>query len=449
MTQHSSPWIDRFRGLDEPKLLRERAFLPARPLVDLGRDLQEYACDRLKLELDSIFAPTESALKVLLTWVERARSYALTHYQNQQRFLSRCYDQEVEVEDSILFCLTGLAGVGKSQIRKAFFRILPPDGTVEVIDHGRLVFPLTAGRLIVVKSRQSVLQIYRTLARAGAFERGLSGEPAWLRECQQWLYQCGVCAVGLDELQFLTQSEKANTLVARVLMAVSYLGPPAFFTCNYSLGHRMMRRPQEERQRLLARIHVLHPDPYDSECWRLVLREFQNSAPDVFRFDIVGEARQLWNLTAGIKRNLAQLFVLAYRQVRRKSASTVSITDLLAAYHSIEFCTQRQDVELLFTYGIKGVKGRSDLSCPFSVSSVEAEKYTDALQMARREKVASAAMKAVMTKEERQSVQAIQTAAAPKVVKQKQGNVHELKIPASKTLEALQRAGQKFKEDLQ
>lgn len=446
MTTSVSPWVDRFHKLVDPEIIKVRSTVPAQPLIALGRSPVESACDLFKAELDRIFVPTTSAVKLLVVLMERAASYASAHYQDERNFLNRCYSRELDVSESAPFCLTGLAGVGKSQIRKAFFRILPDDSHVKVTSHGE--FPLSAGRLVVVKSRKSVVEVLRSLARPGVNEKSLRGESAWLKECQQWLYQCGVCTVGLDELQFLTQSERANTLVAQFLMAMSYLGPPVFFTCNYSLGHRLMKRHQEERQRLLTRIHVLHPDDSDSENWRLVLQEFQTAAPDVFLFNFVEEARQLWNLTAGIKRCLAQLLVLAYRHVRRNSVYSVSISDLLAAYHSIEFCVQRQDVELLFTHGIRDIKGRPDLSCPFQISSAEAEKYIHGLQTARREKVANAVVRSVMTKKERLSLDAFQAAVAPKIGSRESKNIHKLKITTTKTLDSLKLAAEEFKKGL-
>jgi hypothetical protein len=121
---------------------------------------------------------------------------------------------------------------------------------------------------------------------------------------------------------------------------------------------------------------------------------------------------------------------------------------LLVAYRSLEFCTQRQDVEILFTNGLGGVTGRSDLNCPFSISSAEAEKYANALQTARRERVEQAVVSAAMTKEERRGAKAIEAAAEPKALTSKSGRVHKLKAGTSKTLDHLKRAALQFRKDL-
>ena len=43
-------------------------------------------------------------------------------------------------------------------------------------------------------------------------------------------------------------------------MIASYLNAPLVYSANYSLCHRLLKRPQEERDRLLSDIIVVMPE---------------------------------------------------------------------------------------------------------------------------------------------------------------------------------------------
>lgn len=442
----SSPWIERFQGLSDLQVIAERSKRAAETLHDLGSISAEAAHDRMRAQFDAIFYPTSSSTGILKTLIDRAVAYSNTNYPNERHFLGRCYSPSNEEVESAPICITGLAGVGKTQLRKAFFRLLPPEQTIEVTEHGK--FPMVAAQLVLVRSRKTVQEVLKSLARPGIEKTGLKGESAWLNECKQWLYQSGVCSVGLDELQFLTQSEKANTLVSQFLLAMSYLGPPVFYSCNYSLGHRLLRRPQEEQQRLLSRVHILLPDAYDSEDWTNVLKEYQLVAPEVFKFDFPTNGKEIWNLTAGNWRVTVQLLLLAHRQARRQSKKEVAIDDLIKSYHSPEFFVQRQDIEHLFTYGRSDAKKRKDLICPFNIQTSQGEKYFQALQDSRGGVVAQKVLEAAMTADERRSLNRIENMLEPVKALPKTNNVLKLKTAHPKTLEALKAAAQKFKDEL-
>jgi len=113
--------------------------------------------------------------------------------------------------------------------------------------------------------------------------------------CARWIYRRGCCLIAIDELQFLTQSEQANVLVCQVLLAVTYVGVPMVFISNYSLCHRLLKRPPEAIQRLLTRPLILVPDLPDSDDWRNLLAEYQKAVPNLFIFSFVDRAKDLWN----------------------------------------------------------------------------------------------------------------------------------------------------------
>lgn len=444
----ANSWVERFRGLSDPKFIRRASIRHANPILNIGALPVEEACARLEAEFKEIFIPTDSAVELLVMKMERAAGHAAINYPDERAFLARCYDIDLQIEPDLPLCVSGLAGVGKSQILKALYRILPKTDRVAVHQHG--YFDLVAGKRVVINSQKSVLEVLKSLARPGLTAKSLQGETAWVHECRQWLYQNGVCDVSADEMQFLTLSSGANALVSRLLMTLNSLGIPFSFNCNYSLGHKLKKRNQEDKQRLVARPHVLHPDSYDSDAWSDVLMEYAKAAPDAFDINFSDARRTIWSLTAGIMRLLSQLLVLAYRQARRRGQRSATMDDLSRAYHSAEFSSNREDVEYLFVYGQNGSDRRKDLCCPFPTPGYAAEKYAQALQVGRKELVATAVVQASMTQQEREAFKSMEAAAVKGSAAKpsKTTNVVRLKNRGAKTLAALKEAGRTFSDNL-
>ena len=64
------------------------------------------------------------------------------------------------------------------------------------------------------------------------------------------VFRDGVAMVLLDELQFLTQGD-ATARILKTLLLHTYLGPPLLYTANYDMVHRLLKRPQQYRDRLV------------------------------------------------------------------------------------------------------------------------------------------------------------------------------------------------------
>lgn len=441
-----NPWIDRFIGLTARETIEARARRSAQPLFDLHKDSIECACDRIELELKKIFWPTSRCISILQMLLERLVSYADRNFVSEKQYLARCYSEKLPDAQGFPICLTGLAGGGKSHIGEAFLRVLPAEGEVSVRGHG--TFPLVPAKLVKVESRKSSIQIFHSLASPAAQSQQLAYTSHWEDHCARWLYQSGVCSLGVDEMQFLTQSQNANTLVAQFLMSLTRLGVPLFYTCNYSLGHKLKKRPQQERQRLLSRPIVLLPDGFESDDWVAVILEYERALPDVFAFSFQAEAKALWSFTAGIKRSLVQLLVLSYREARQDSSYVVTMRHVSDAYHSVEYSIQREDVKWLFTYGLAGEeKGRPDLVCPFQISAPEKSLYMHSVKESRKLQVAAAAVESVMTQSERKAREELETVSALRLGKVKPRRVPMPKRPA-KTLESMQGALRMFKDGI-
>lgn len=400
-----NPWADRFLRFNSIDIIKKLSARPAIALKDLDKDPTRVACDKMEMELEEIFVPTQRSCEILLELVEMGLSHAQQFYSGKRAFITRIYKTQMDFSPRKPIMLTGLPGVGKSQLSKALIRMLGSESAIK-IDSDHAPFPLVSARRIVINdSQKSVTAILRPLSGVDLNSSEAKKSNWKLQEsCMRWQYQSGTCLILVDELQFFTQSEKANVLVASLALQFSYLGIPNVIVCNYSLLHRLMKRPSAERQRLLANPIALMPDHFDSEDWEMVLKEYQTALPGIFEFCFIKYKKEMWSYCAGIKRELVKLLILAYKQNRRKGLVTVSWEDVQKAYKSFEFTAAREDIELLISGQAENNKTKLDLWCPLVLPLTMTNAYTKALNESRMNQVAKAAVHASLNQSERKNL---------------------------------------------
>jgi hypothetical protein len=263
-------------------------------------------------------------------------------------------------------------------------------------------------------------------------------------ECARWQRFCGVCLLGVDEMQFMTQSENSSVLVTRTMLAIAEIQLPWFVIANYSLGWKLMSRPAEATQRLLGNPTLLLPDPPNSNDWKLLLKEYQVVAADAFAFKLLDHANDLWNLSAGLKRELVKLLVLSYRISRRCGEKQVIWPHVVSAFSSVEFSVSRRDINLLVAHAAQGGDLRKDLNCPFSGTDIQSQRqaYEEELRKARAAVVANEVIKSAMTMSEKKAIEGIASQSSPT------GSVqtNHSRKRSRRTLEDLQTAGRKANE---
>ncbi len=446
MSEPKNPWIEPYERVLSEEEIRRRTEVHGEPVNGLDFDLIEVACDRLSKALKAVFVATSQSRAIIRSELERAIAYGLVAYQDRITSLQRIYSPTEERESQFPVVITGPSGTGKTELEGAIRRLLKGSHHID-LDEAHGPFPQEAYRSLRVKGMQSVLEFMKPLAKPeialGEARVPVSDMPD---ECAAWLYRTGTCLLGVDELQFLTQSDNASTHISKVLMACMEIGVPWHYICNYSLGWRLMKRPHEITQRLQAHILILLPDPPASDDWIAILKEYQKIAAACFEFDLTSRALEFWNLSAGLKRDLVKLLVHAYRLSRHRQAKKVSWKDIQDAYTSDRFSKSRQDIELLIQYAAQGGELREDLRCPFEGSSItEAIKaYEGNLRQARAVKVARATLEASMTEEERKAAENIQKILRDEAPP-KRAHVVKLPVKPKRTLQSLQNAGRQFK----
>ncbi|WP_421376308.1 hypothetical protein ACOCG7_00485 [Paraburkholderia sp. DD10] len=356
MTTIETPWVNRFTALMNLEVIRDRVEVRPEPIPNLGNMAQLEACERVEKALQRVFYPSTQCLGFLLQWVRIAWAHSLEMYENHRVFVQGVYQHESPLPEFCFpWCLTGLAGTGKSALLSALSRLMPQPSTVIASDGTE--FPLVSYRAITVRACSTPRDILTQFAQREKSARLLS---EFLRRLA---YRDGWALVLQDEFQFATQSEKASTRVTQMILAMCYIGVPAIYIANYSLLHKLNARNQEERHRLLGKVKKLHPDAHTSEDWRILLSWYRDIAPDVFTFDPESDAEAIHILTAGVKRHVASLLGIGFSLAFSKGG-VVDYSVLEKAYQSQGYATFRDDVEALPKLYGAFRNSRKDLWCP-------------------------------------------------------------------------------------
>jgi hypothetical protein len=399
LNNKNNPWVDRYRSLLDPVSIKERALVKPKPLEKLFEINIELACNKLKDSLETAFYPTRQCVDILQRLVGVAYAHSIEVYPSNQAFISRIYDDRDNEDDSNDFaapiCLTGLSGIGKSEILKAFKRLVGQETYIKVDTH-HPPFHIRGPRLMTLKTLSTPTQIAKSLFNVDVNAANLASQ------CRNKGFQDGIPFFMLDESQFATASSTANARITQILLSLSYIGIPFLFSANFSLLHRLLKRPEEDRQRLLSKPIILLPDEWESECWINTLRTLKEVAPDVLKFDPVNDAKKLHGWTAGRKRALVGLIIIAFRY-QHASGKELNIQALEKAYLSPEFYDYRHDSEIIANQIAtnQANRQRKELWCPIPIPESVKTPHSDNQNTIRDETIADIELKSSLTASEK------------------------------------------------
>lgn len=409
----SNPWTERYEKLTSIAEIKTAATLQGDPLVKLHRDSPELAAERIENMLSKTFVPTDRIAHLIQGEMARAHAHAVLNYTDEKTILTNAYSMKYEGEGEgegyMPTCFTGLAGSGKTQLRKALARILDTQLQIKLgPGHGEV--PINTFTTILIGGQKSISQILRPLARPEVVSGKIKlTEEKLIQDCMRWQTQTGACLFGVDELQFLAQSSDATTQITKVLLALQKIRRPWFFVANYSLCGKLKSRPQEATQRLLSRPRVIFPDLPESKDWSALLNEYERLLCEAFEPKIFFEKTRLWNLTAGLKRPLVLLIKISYLRARKRGSYEVVWADVEGAFNSVDYQLNREDVGELIANSIQGGKLRSDLKCPFNESDIEEmQPFKAQLRQAHERRFVAAAVASTLSAKEEKMLQRIQ-----------------------------------------
>jgi len=390
---NGNPWIDRFELLLDPTELKRRVTITAVPILGLDQMPIQVAKTVLESGMKATYAPSGCALQLMTMVIERALAHSTTKYSSAASYLKGVYAENSPLSPEFAGCITGLAGVGKTQMIKALLRAL---GTKKIIDVDFNHRGVTMVPAIYVEQRaksgpvevlQSVLA--QTGYKADVKARKVDG---LVRASQRRAFSTGASVLIYDEAQMESLSASANASITHQMLCLRDIGIPLYMVLNYSLLHRIRRRPSEDRQRLLSDVHVMQPAGASSECFLSMLKQYQAVAPSAFIFDMSAHAERIHNFTAGLPRLIVFLFSIAYEIARQEKQRAIGISHLEKAYGSIQYSQNREDVEVIRRHQVNPrevaqVDGtrRFDLYCPFSQSLPDKSEIIEAKRVRDRE----------------------------------------------------------------
>lgn len=418
----SNPWIARYQLADKDLDAFAGIECRASPLALAGTTPVAEA-ETLKSGLRKVYLCSEQTRVVIRELMSIAHSHAQSHFASPQAWVTGLYSTHpwgTEMPPAVM--LTGLAGVGKTELILALQRLLGGPVTTQLPGHQQV--PLVAAWFMTLRDGAGLNTLVRPWLDAAT---RATQEPDVPDHQQKKLKQLnlskllalarrvsrrdGVCLAVADEFQFITQSAQANALATTVLLQLMGIGPRLVYVANYSLARRLMARRQEDRQRLLVHPIHLRPEPLTGLDWTELLTEYIRLAPDDFQFSGAQAAELVHQYTYGIKRSAVELLGSAWlnAKVKRGRRALVTLDDIRSAYLSASFSIYREDVESLWKLGFGALEQREDLRDPFATPGSN-ETVTEAtkLILGFEQKVEARYLDSFLTPEERKAVKALE-----------------------------------------
>lgn len=394
----SSPWVERFEGILDNDLIRSRARLVQDPSRGLNKVDTNVAIEDLRRALQGIYIPTTNSIEIMKLLLSKSISYSRHIYPTNKAYLKEVYSPR---EDAVFpSCLTGPAGVGKSQLIKALSRVMPESQIINP-DDSHSNFRMES--MWVAKTENLVPMLKALLPN----DTGHAHVDDLVKACRRVARRDGISLIVIDELQSFSTSSAASSSVTNAILKFSNMGVPLVYACNYSLCHKFLRRDDHDKHRLIGDPLVLLPDSRGSQDWHEFVDECCRVSDGILSFADSESVTRLYNYCAGIKRIAVELMCLSYKIARTNSHKKATIDHVEAAYGSSAFMVFRKDVEILLQQEVEGMKIKEDLWCPFELPKNKQQRFTEQCRSMRQEKIASSALRSSLSVDEARNLKLI------------------------------------------
>lgn len=396
---------ERFAGCSDPEQIRQRVTVRPDPVEPLNGLDYLVASEVFANALKEIYIPNKFSLEFIKEAVDRAQLRHNEVFSSYVDYISKIYTPpESEV---FPICLTGLAGVGKSQTIAALRKVLPQpvsfscdhyDGEVKLSSHWyKSARGNKSGKALLADflSPEDPVSIKGTLAKA-------------LQECRRRAVRDGVSLVILDETQHINTG-LASAKITEILLTMAAIGPPMIYICNYSLAHKLLGRNSEDKQRLLSEPRIMLPDDPHSSDWKDYISDCIRVSNGHIKADTTEFAEEVYRCTFGVKRLVVQLLKQAYIESRKDQRHHVELSDLARAYRSTSYTSNASEVEELQLHALRNRKSTSrvDLICPFELPSELRSNVVQFTKLDRQKRVAAKVFESSLTETERSALKRI------------------------------------------
>jgi hypothetical protein len=404
----TDPRISRFEELSDAEITRRFEHRPE-PIDPKRYGDKRALIAAIARSLKSLAIATPQLVETC-RWVhDRCAIHANSVYGSRGSFMQDCYDRDHNSpSDKFAMCLSGPAGMGKSTFLRRMTHVLPAPAVISG-DPGSTAFSLvSAWSLDIKESRTAKRMLEQLIKKAGGTPSGKDIEEL-TSQARRLAHQMGVSVLFVDDLQFHTKSAKASTNIVNTVFTLMEIGVPVLTVANYSLLHKLQNRPQEDRQRLLGDVRVIVPDAPHSAAWSATVTGFAALAPEIFVIDPSTDAADLHVRTAGDRRDLAFLMLIAVAK-SKALRPVIGMDELDAAYESVTFADNRKDVELMNLQFATGRCARKDLWCPIPLPQSDEAELKKAAQTRGEEQMVANMLQNSMTPRQRKLYQDLKNA---------------------------------------
>lgn len=392
-------FVDRYAGLSDQKYIVERTTFRPDPVAGLEDCNVNTAALRLEKQLNKIYLPNKFALDFICEMIESSIWFCSNKYPDEVSYNRSIFHPSSE--EVMPACLTGLAGVGKTALISALLKVLPEPteyrpqilgAKVDIISHW----------IITGRDKGTPKQILYDMIQSTSTEpinRTLKA-PQLLVMARSFSGKYGLPLLIMDEMQHLTLSS-ATTMITSQILTFANLGVPLLYVSNYSLQNALFDRNAEDTQRLTANPRILEPDEPESDDWKAYVHECVRVMGPYISVEPDNLASELHVMTFGLKRYVARLLMISYKEARRKGVTSIGFADIESAYASAEYTSARTEVLILKRQLIENRSLRRDLWCPYISPAKKASAAGEFYAKDHSVQIAKAAIKSSLTPPEK------------------------------------------------
>ncbi|AOF86798.1 ATPase associated with various cellular activities family protein [Hydrogenophaga sp. RAC07] len=322
------------------------------------------AKDKLRSVLKSVYVPSHQVLRIIVRALVMIQDHYLLHYASPLDYRRGINSLRSPVPTALPLCLTGLPGVGKTELAMAIVRLIQDQFLANIGDDYAPAL-LTPCRYIKITAGSSLLNNFGKIVFGDAKNGNkltfddLTGMGA------RKLYREGLAMLILDEMHLIARGTNASVNIVKLLTLAADCGPPQFHISNFRNVGKIMGSGWEVTGRLMTECVVMTPELSDDPA-ELELRRVYEAVT----CGVVPNDGEFWShlnaITFRVHRTRIHLLSLAFEITRTASRSVISIADLKSAALTSQFAVNRLQVDVLSKMAIDGKtpKGHKDLVCP-------------------------------------------------------------------------------------
>ena len=374
----STHWIN---ALDLPEkdqklgLLLRLAPLPLGYVHVLGI---RNAVELMKAELERSYRPSAQDMRAIREIVDIARGYACLAYGSDAQFVAGAMGRLPARPSNPAVMLTGYSGYGKSRLLQAVSRLFETERFVQP-SPSLPSFPIRSIACVAFERDVTPVgmmnQISNAIGGDADYKAKTQGD---LRHARLRTYQVGCCCLLLDETQYISRGADSSALPAKLLGQATGLGPPVIYAANFTLGHRLKKRPPEDQRRLLSAPIVMVPDEASDPAFIGFIEDIILVMAGVLRINAKIDADEIHALSFGLRGPVMDLVLTAYKVARTAQTSgemlEVTMDHVRAANQHVYYQHHRESVKTYQNDALGFDKIPLAYKCPFTLPASTAAK---------------------------------------------------------------------------